>query len=103
MPNPIIIGPDGEAVDFLNGTPELEAILARQHDEVRIELDAVEPGILLEEAEPAPVWLRLVSSHGPAGGWPVIEVRGARADVRAYIEQHWGEDAIAVLEEEGDL
>jgi len=62
--------------------------------EYAIELDACEPDSLpLAEG----IALKVMKVKGPSG-WPVIEVRGERSRVRAYVLKHWGEQIADVLE-----
>jgi hypothetical protein len=63
--------------------------MPREDDTVEVHLDATDPGALLEEPSPEGLWIRVVTSTGPGGGWPVIAVRGPRHAVRLFVDKHW--------------
>jgi hypothetical protein len=58
--------------------------------EVVVELDTIDPQLLMGERTPDGVWLRVNDLHGPGGGNPVVQIRGEYQDVKRYVDEHWG-------------
>jgi len=68
-------------------------------DRITVELDACEPGQLLENQFPQDLWVRLATTDGPSG-WPVVEICGPRATVKEFVVNWWDEETWDVVKEE---